>query len=153
MSESWGGARTPANPAVVSGPGAMSARTDGGVLDPDAPEYGEGVEMQNLSSQAAMAGGGGAPGGAGGGFAGVDMSAITPLGAPGQMGLPVTAGADAGAGPGASALGLPMNPREEAKADARSLDPAFIQVLLAASTRSDSTPSFRRAVRGIVNNL
>lgn len=150
MSESWGGARTPTNPAVVSGPGAMSARTDGGVLDPNAPEYGEGVEIQNLQAEGASGMGGGAPGG--GGFAGVDLSGVTPLGAPGQSGLPVTAGADVGAGPGPEALGLPMDPAAEERADVAALDPAFIQVLLAASTRSDATPSFRRAVRKIVMN-
>jgi len=130
----------------------MSARTDGGVLDPDAPEYGEGVEIQNLQSQAPMGGSPGA-GAAGGGFAGVDLSGITPLGAPGDPSIPVTAGAAAGPGPGPGVLGLPLNPREEAKADARALDPAFVQVLLAASTRSGATPSFRRAVRDIVTNL
>lgn len=151
MSESWGGSRTPANPAVVSGPGAMSARTDGGVLDPDAPEYGEGVEMGNLTSQAPMAGQGGAPAG-GGGFAGLDTSGLVGLGAPGEMGLPVTAGADLGEGPGPGALGLPTTPIEERKADAQALDPAFVQTLLAAATRADATPSFRRAVRNIVLN-
>lgn len=150
MSESWGGARTPSNPAVVSGPGAMSARTDGGVLDPDSPEYGEGVEMQNLQMDAPMAGAGGGPGG--GGFAGLDASGIVPLNAPGQMGLPVTAGAASGPGPGPEALGLPMDPLDEEKADAAALDPALVQVLLAATTRSDATPSFRRAVRKIVLN-
>ena len=54
-----GGPRTPANPAPVSGPGAMSARTDGGPGQPmrDMPDaaYGEQAEFQEIQGGAPMA--------------------------------------------------------------------------------------------------
>lgn len=54
-----GGPRTPANPAPVSGPGAMSARTDGGPSQPNMqlPDaaYGEQADFQDIQSGAPMA--------------------------------------------------------------------------------------------------
>ena len=54
-----GGARTPANPAMVSGPGALSQRTDGGpsqpnMMLPDAA-YGEQQDFQEIQGGAPMA--------------------------------------------------------------------------------------------------
>lgn len=141
----WGGERTPANPAVVSGPGAHSARTDGGVMDPDAPGYGEGVELQNLQQAGAAAIAGAPPGGGGGG--GDPLAGVVPLGAPPSMGVPVTAGAAAGEGPGPEALGLPTDRRSEDKADAAALDPALINAMFAKATDPSATPSFKRRVR------
>jgi len=147
MSESWGGARTPSAPAAVSGPGALSARTDGGVLNPGEPEYGERQALENLRSAAPVAGAGGgrvsAPA-----AAPVDpLASIVGLGAPStDPNTPVTAGANAGAGPDASVLGLPQSPGDEKRADARALGPA-VQVLIAASQQGDASPSFRRLVR------
>ena len=148
MSESWGGARTPGAPAAVSGPGALSARTDGGVMNPNSPSYGEGATLETLKAGAPMGpaqaspGGGGAPGG-------VDLlSALTGFDAPStRPGEPVTAGAAAGAGPGLEALGLPLTPEDERQADVKALGPAAINVLVAAAQGADATPSFRRLVR------
>lgn len=145
-----GGYRRPTNPAVVSGPGAHSARTDGGVMDPNAPAYGEGVELENLAAAASMGGGGGA---AGGGAPADPFAALVGLSAPRQTDLPVTAGAAAGAGPGPEALGLPRDPFEEKRADARSLDPAMVNTLVAAASNPDATPSFKRLVREVIASM
>lgn len=58
MAEQWGGKRTPANPAPVSGPGRMSQRTDGGPQQVQAEmsgmPYGENAEFNTLQSSAPM---------------------------------------------------------------------------------------------------
>lgn len=91
-----GGYRKPGNPAPVSGPGALSARTDGGATSQPAMvasggAYGDRQEMESIQ--------GGAP-----------MAARPPL--PG-LGDPsarpdeaITAGADAGAGVGMFSAGI-----------------------------------------------
>jgi len=149
MSESWGGARTPSAPAVVSGPGAMSARTDGGVMNPAEPEYGERQALENLTSAAPTASGASASAGVG---SPVDMLAgITPLGAGTQMpDEPITAGAARGAGPGVEALGLPTDQVGLNKADAKAIPPGQKQALIAAAGRADATPSFRKMVRQVL---
>lgn len=54
-----GGKRRPATPAAVSGPGALSARTDGGaanpILDAPSPAYGAGVALEQQASAAPLA--------------------------------------------------------------------------------------------------
>jgi hypothetical protein len=60
---------------------------------------------------------------------------------------PVTAGADAGAGPSSSALGLPQTPGDERRADVAAIGPAAMKALLAAAGEPNATPSFRRLVR------
>lgn len=149
----WGGARTPANPAMVSGPGAMSARTDGGVMNPNSPSYGEGAALESISSSAPLAGASGASGSASGGGGADPMAGMVGLDAPTQApGEPVTAGAALGAGPGPDVLGLPMDPAAEKRADARSLDPALMNALLAEATSERATPSFKRRVREVFAN-
>ena len=53
-----GGRRTPADPAPVSGPGALSRRTDGGAGQPvrsfPAQSYGQRQRLSNLQSAAPM---------------------------------------------------------------------------------------------------
>lgn len=104
-----GGYRRPANPAPVSGPGALSQRTDGGpgakaaaVKLPDAG-YGEQKNFQDIQSGAPI-GKGGAPTGT----VNTQPTAMPPpLDAPsGRPGEPVTSGANAGDGLGQDALGL-----------------------------------------------
>lgn len=62
MADGHGGYRAPQNPAPVSGPGALSRRTDGGATQPVrvAPggEYGSRQEMESIQSGAPMRGGG-----------------------------------------------------------------------------------------------
>lgn len=125
MANGHGGHRTPAKPASVSGPGALSRRTDGGPGHPSqklsaAPDqgYGEMTDQMNQQRIAPMAGkqplppaaavaggqGGGAPAQApayqGGDFAG-------PTARPHE---PITNGVDIGAGAGPEALALPTPP-------------------------------------------
>ncbi len=106
-----GGYRKPEHPAAVSNPGAGSARTDGGPGHPKAMDmpnakYGEAADFGQIQSGAAL-GASGMTGGAPQGGAPQQMP--TPLHAPSQNpDQPVTAGADAGAGPGSGVLGLPQ---------------------------------------------
>lgn len=154
MANGWGGYRQPTNPAPVSGPGAHSRRTDGGVLDPNAPAYGENLELQNLKSAAPLAGTAGAQTGqAAPAGPGIDLSRVVGLGAPSSSPTPVTAGAAQGAGPGPEVLGLPRTPTEEARADVRALPPGLLNALVAAATREDATPSFKRRVREVLAHL
>lgn len=59
-----GGRRTPTTPAPVSGPGALSRRTDGGASQPvrvaSGGKYGERQAMESLQQAAPMAAGAGA---------------------------------------------------------------------------------------------
>lgn len=96
-----GGYRRPSNPAPVSGPGALSARTDGGPGQPVrvAPggEYGERKESEEIQASAPMAA---QP-------APAPAPRPTPLGAPtARPDEPVTAGADAGPGISAFSAGI-----------------------------------------------
>ncbi len=104
-----GGYRKPANPAPASGPGSQSRRTDGNQPRMDLPgaKYGEQAAYQDAQSSAPMAQ---QNSGRGGGVAAPPPPAPTPLGAPTERpGEPVTAGADAGAGPDAAAAGIDMD--------------------------------------------
>lgn len=108
MTQPPGGYRPPANPAAVSGPGALSQRTDGRQPMRDLPDaaYGEQATFRQDQQGAPMAQAAGAAQG-GPPVAPADLSNVTPLHAPTERpGEPVTAGADAGAGPGAAVLGL-----------------------------------------------
>lgn len=105
----------PQNPAGVSGPGALSKRTDGGPAQalrdlPDA-KYGENSQFQSLQQGASLSASP-TPQGQGQPF---DVNSlppnplagqVTPLSAPtSRPDEPVTSGAAMGAGPGTSAIG------------------------------------------------
>lgn len=89
MANGHGGHRTPSNPAPVSGPGALSQRTDGGPADgqavmrlPDAA-YGESAEFEALQQGAPVHQ-----------AAPIDLSGLVPMSAPSQYAeRPVTDGA------------------------------------------------------------
>lgn len=148
MANGWGGARTPSTPAPVSAPGALSSRTDGGVLNPKEPAYGERQVLENLTAAAPMATGGGqAPSGG----SGARVPTLPAFGAPtADPNTPVTNGAAAGPGEGLAALGLPQTPSEMTRADVAALPPGQIQALIAAAQEPDATPSFRLMVRKIL---
>jgi hypothetical protein len=100
-----GGYRQPNNPAPVSGPGALSARTDGGATEGmTQPQqqytgfgYGENGATNTMQGEAAMAGN---P---------FSMAGIVPLNAPTERpDEPITSGINQGEGPGTEAMrGLP----------------------------------------------
>lgn len=92
-----GGHRTPANPAPVSGPGALSQRTDGGATQ--APMLASGGPYGSRQDMAEIQGG--AP------MAGPTRASLPPLDAPSaRPDEPVTAGAPVGAGIGPQAAGI-----------------------------------------------
>ena len=105
-----GGYQPPAHPAPVSGPGALSARTDGGPGQPvrnlsDA-QYGENAAYVTQQQGAPVAGtsprGGGGPGGATNPAAQTAQAGFAdPSARPDE---PVTAGAALGPGPGMDAI-------------------------------------------------
>ena len=108
MANGHGGYRQPANPAPVSGPGALSKRTDGGATEgmTQPPKYMAGLgygQGGNMAQQTA------AP------IAGNDIPAMpapevptVPLSQPTMRPQePITAGIDMGEGPGIEALKIP----------------------------------------------
>lgn len=141
MADGRGGYRRPTNPAQVSGPGALSRRTDGQpVMDlPDA-RYGENKEFTAVEAGAPMAsqppvtGGGGGPA--------LDLSQLVGLGEPSLSDEPVTAGAAAGAGPGLEVLGA----RTPVQADSEFLR-KYWPVLAKAAQREDAAPSLKKFAR------
>lgn len=137
-----GGKRTPARPAAVSGPGALSRRTDGGPSDPQAhsrlpdAKYGEQANFQEIQSGADLAG---KPAQA------PPAAALVPLGADTQRpDEPVTSGSPFGPGAGPAAAGI--DTRDESKQDADSLAP-LLPMLEYLANRPDSSPSTRALVR------
>ena len=140
-----GGYRQPSSPAPVSGPGALSKRTDGGpgqpVRAPSGGAYGERQNLEQLQQAAPLSaspGGEAAPVG--------DVTAdLVGFGAPTQMpDEPVTAGAALGAGPGLEALGLPNQP----DADMRNLI-MYLPVL----EHMANQPGASKAARNLVRQL
>lgn len=112
--EGRGGYRRPGNPAPVSGPGAMSKRTDGGPGQPtrvaSGGSYGERQELENLQAAAPVSASEG-----GGAARPVDITAGLVGFAEGSQSpeMPVTSGAAAGAGPDLASLGLPTPQGED----------------------------------------
>jgi hypothetical protein len=108
MSNGHGGARTPNNPAPVSGPGRLARRTDGGVGQQTTTPmtgmgYGENADFNDIQSAAPLAAAPTAPNARSRTSrpAGQNGAAATPLFAPTQRpDEPVTAGAPVGPGPG-----------------------------------------------------
>jgi len=150
-----------AKPAMTSGPGAMSQRTDGGPASKQAqryisgmPNYGDGQDLMNLQASAPMAQTGvqaqkmtpsqiaaAAAQGQQGQAQGQQQQQaapqpVTPLFAPTQRpNEPVTAGSPMGAGPGPDILGLnPSAPQGGATAK---------QTVQTLATRPDASPELK----------
>lgn len=144
-----GGYRQPSNPAPVSGPGQHSRRTDGGPSKMDLPnaKYGEAQNFDQIQSGAPMSSPSGsatpAPQGA---------PMPTPLGAPTALpGQPVTAGADAGDGPGMSVLGLPDSSNEVA--DLRRRYGRLLPFLIRKADDPTSSQDFKDQVRYLLSKI
>lgn len=141
-----GGYRRPSQPAAVSGPGALSQRTDGRpqpIRDLPNANYGEAQQFRELQQGAPMARTPGTPSTPAPGNAD-PLAGVTSLSAPTTSpATPVTDGANAGAGAGMDALGLPAN---YAKADAQQLQP-LLPMLIRRAQDETATPSFKRFVR------
>ena len=139
----WGGYRRPSNPAPVSGPGALSQRTDGGVpkYDVTGLSYGENQAVNDAQSAAPLS----APS-----SPAPTVSAPIGLGQPSQYANePVTAGADAGAGPTSADIGLAQQSNEEIR---KTLGP-MLPVLMRLADSATATPSYKRQVRQLIARI
>lgn len=118
MADGHGGARTPSNPAPVSGPGRLSKRTDGGpgqkLMAPSGMDYGDHKTLMDQERTAAMSQADtppsvnvpSAPSGAG-----PSGPALPPFGAPSaRPNEPITHGVDIGPGGGSDVLPQQLQP-------------------------------------------
>lgn len=150
----------PKKPAVQSGPGALSQRTDGGPASKQAVrymaggDYGDGQDMINIQSSAAMAQA--AP------VRSVPPSAIAqaasgqeiiPLNAPTtEPGQPVTHGADGGPGPGMDSLGLNTGDVLQNNAFKEQLA-SYMPALMFIANRETTSPETRNIIRQLRENM
>lgn len=150
MANGHGGARTPAHPASVSGPGKYSRRTDGRqpVRDLTGGSYGSGQEFQDIQAGAKMAASGEAMAHASSSPPAVQ--APTSLADPGDPSQPITAGADAGPGPGMDSLGLPPQDQRE---QLRQQFGDWIPVLVRMADDPLSSQQLKQQVRYILSNI
>lgn len=142
-----GGYRKPSRPAPVSGPGALSRRTDGGAGQPKQrlanAAYGEQKDFQQIQGGAKMqqepqAQAAAAPS---------PLSRITPLNAPtARPDEPVTAGVPSGPGPGLEALGLSNTTKGQSTLDAKTIA-QYLPNLEAVARQPGTPPSFVKFVR------
>lgn len=141
-----GGYHPPANPAQVSGPGALSRRTDSPqpAMNLSDAKYGEQADFQAIQQGAPMQAPPGPPTPGSGG----PVALPTPINAPSaRPGEPVTAGADAGLGPDSSTLQLPSQD------DRESLRKQFGPILPALVRESQSpyaTQAFKDSVAALL---
>lgn len=140
-----GGYRRPANPAPVSGPGALSRRTDGGpgssqpIRDLPNAKYGENAAFRDAQQAAPMAAGGG-----------VDLSGLVPMGAPTtRPEEPITAGLPFGPGAGSTQPAAPANLTPDQAARLRS----YLPVLVLLASQDDADPATKRFVRALRGEL
>ena len=140
-----GGYQQPSKPAPVSGPGALSRRTDGGpgqpVRNPGGMAYGENSEFVAQQQAAPMAGRSvTAPSG---GLADLISVPTTPLSAPtGFPDEPITAGVAGGPGPGPEVLASSAK-----QGPTRQKLLAGLPVMMRMADQPDASPEFRALVR------
>ena len=138
-----GGYRRPANPAAVSGPGALSARTDGGATSQPmmvAPggAYGDRQEMESIQAGADMAQAQGVP-------QAMPPRLTDPTANPDE---PITAGAEVGPGIGPQAAGI----KSEYDATNDQLRP-YLHSLEIIANLPQSNPETRAFVRNLKRRL
>ena len=139
-----GGYQPPAKPAPVSGPGALSQRTDGAPGQPmrsmPAASYGDRKDMNEIQSGATMAGSEGVPSGPPVGQAPPRPMPLA-LDAPTQRPEePITAGVASGPGPGPA----PQSP--QGIQDARNLL-QFLPMMEERANQADASQSLRTIVQ------
>lgn len=140
MANGHGGYRRPANPAPVSGPGAMSARTDGGPSNPvrDLPnaKYGENQAFRDAQQAAPMA------------ASGPDLSSIIPMGAASQRPEePITAGMPFG--PGGGGTGRPAGTGGALTPQQAERLRSYLPVLVLLASADDADPATKAFVRSL----
>ena len=143
-----GGYRKPGNPAPVSGPGALSRRTDGRVAEGFA--YGMNKQINEQAAAAPMAKV--ATAAARPMDTAPSMPPVTPLtAATMNPDEPVMAGINMGAGPGAEALMLPTN--QDNAAEFNKSISSYYPVLSYVASRPNTSPETRRALSILMNGL
>jgi hypothetical protein len=149
MANGHGGQRTPSSPAPVSGPGALSKRTDGGpgakqpVRVPTGGAYGDASQLQATQQGAPMAASPGGDQPAHSLLAGLSLPQGPVFGAPSQQpDTPVTDGAVSGPGAGPEALGLPAQEDQDMQALK-----AYLPVFEHLANQPGSSSSARNMVR------
>ena len=148
MANSHGGARTPSNPAPVSGPGRLARRTDGGPQQTQAQmtglPYGENQDYMDMQSSAPMAAAPSVPTTRSRNTVPTGQSAAAiPMFAPtGRPDEPVTAGADVGPGPG-----FQPNPTPAPAAADAAIIAKYMPQLRAIAANPDSPEGFRAFVQ------
>lgn len=143
-----GGYRAPANPAQVSGPGALSQRTDSPQPNMQLPnaKYGEQQDFQQVQSGAPMHA---PPGPPTPGSGGVPAAMPTGLGAPSaRPDEPVTAGAAAGPGADPSVLQLPQG---DTRDTLREQFRPILNALVRESQSPYATQSFKDSVAALLS--
>lgn len=144
-----GGYRTPSNPAPVSGPGAHAQRTDRGPKQHEITggSYGSSQEFQQQQAGASLSP---APGGPGSTPAPTPATPPTPFGAGSENpDEPVTAGANAGAGPSAVEAGIESQTDDELK---QRLGP-LVPTLMRMADSSTATTVFKEQVRQLIARI
>lgn len=145
MANGHGGYRRPTQPSPVSGPGALSRRTDGQQPTRDLPnaKYGENTAFRQAQMAAPMSGDIGAsmppapP-------VGPDPSQLVPLDAESQRpDEPITAGMSGGPGAGPS---VPNRPSQLTPQQAERLR-SYLPVLVTLASRDDADPNTKQLVR------
>lgn len=150
-----GGYRAPEHPAAVSGPGALSARTDGrptveGLASLSSGKYGETQALQADASGAPVAASSGPPH-AGNLALAQAMQGGGSFGDPtAQAGTPVTAGSQYGPGPGPEALQANDPTRAEAQ---RLAQDGTLAALIITSQQDGVSNDFKQYVRALIAAL
>lgn len=141
MANGHGGARTPSNPAPVSGPGAMSRRTDGQpIRDPGGLAYGDGQELRTQQQAAPMAGRSATSGAQVGGGMGIEVPTV-PISAPTQYpDRPITNGQPFGPGAGPEVLATANTGPSREKLM------AALPLMMRRAEQPDASPEFRALV-------
>lgn len=131
----------------MSGPGALSRRTDGGPGDKQAisrlpnAKYGESSDFESIQAGAPVGSASGP-----GATPPMDASSMTGFDAPSaRPDEPVTAGADAGAGPGSEILGIPSEEAGDLQSIAKHLP--MLEWFANQPNASPSTKAFVRRIK------
>jgi len=144
-----GGYRKPGTPAPVSGPGALSKRTDGRVaegfaygMNKQINEQAAGAPMAKAASPMAARPMGVTP----------QLPPVTPITAeterPNEL---VTSGVDGTPGPGSEALMLPN--RSDSEMEFKKSIESYYPVLNFVASRSNTSPETRRALSALMNGI
>lgn len=154
-----GGYQRPTSPAPVSGPGALSQRTDGGPAHQQSAKYisglpyGQGQEMMNIQSSAPMEASAPTPAPSLATQTVAEPAPVIPLLAPDQNPEePVTSGVDAGLGPGMASLGLGSQDIQAENNFKASLA-AYMPVLLQVAALPNTSPETRSVIRQLRDSL